>query len=70
LELTDSVNHPRYVSTLSLCAALPFLASPIVGYLVDAIGFNAVFASCSAIIAIGFLLTFRLPEPRHTETYP
>lgn len=67
LELTEPVNHPRYVSTLSLCAALPFLTSPLVGYLVDLIGFNAVFACCSAIIAAGFLLTFRLPEPRHAR---
>lgn len=64
LELTDSAGHPRYVSTLSLCSAIPFLASPLVGYFVDLIGFAVVFAGSSAIIAAGFLLTFRLPEPR------
>ncbi len=65
LELTEPVNHPRYVSTLTLCAAVPFLASPIVGFLVDLIGFVAVFICCSAVIAAGCLLTFRMPEPRH-----
>ena len=68
LEFTESVNHPRYVSTLSLCSAVPFLASPIVGYLVDKIGFTVVFVGCSVVIAIGFLLSFRLPEPRHNPT--
>ncbi len=67
LELTDSVNHPRYVSTLSLCAAVPFLASPIVGYWVDLIGFTPVFICSSIVIALGFLLAFRLPEPRHAN---
>lgn len=69
LELTEPVNHPRYVSTLSLCAAVPFLASPIVGYLIDQIGFTPVFTTSSLIIATGFFLTLRLPEPRHTPVH-
>lgn len=67
LELTEPVNHPRYVSTLSVCLAIPFCTSPLVGYCVDLFGFTLVFMCASAIIATGFLLTFRMSEPRFDE---
>jgi MFS-type transporter involved in bile tolerance (Atg22 family) len=64
LELTARTNHPRYVSTLSVCLALPFCTSPLVGYCVDLFGFAPVFIGASLVISTGFLLSFRLPEPR------
>ncbi len=67
LELTEPVNHPRYVSTLNLFLAIPFFASPLVGFCVDEFGFEPVFLGSSAVIAFGFLLTFRMVEPRHQE---
>jgi len=67
LELTTPDNHPLYVSTLNVCIAVPFAAAPLVGYLVDAIGFTVVFLFCSCITATGCVLTFWLPEPRHDQ---
>ena len=64
LELTEPANHPQYVSTLSLCAAVPFLASPFIGYLVDLVGFRPVFLCSSLVVSAGFVMTLRLPEPR------
>jgi MFS family permease len=64
LELTTPENHPRYVSTMSVCFAVPFVASPAVGWLIDQIGFEPIFAFISGSIFVGFLLTFRMLEPR------
>jgi len=65
LEISDQTQHPQYLSTLKLCMAIPFCLSPLVGWLVDLIGFDAVFISIACLIALGGLLTFRLAEPRH-----
>lgn len=68
LELTEPANHPRYVSTMSLCFALPFILSPLVGMLIDIIGFEPIFIAISATIGTAGLLTFRMTEPRHAKT--
>jgi len=65
LEISEPVDHPRYLSTVSLCLAAPFLFSPVVGWLVDLIGFEVVFLSAAALILLGGGITFRLDEPRH-----
>jgi hypothetical protein len=65
LEIAPSHAHPRYLSTLSLCLAVPFCFSPLVGWLVDLTGFAGVFAGGAVLIAVAGLLTFRLVEPRH-----
>ena len=67
LELTDTANHPRYVSTMGLCFAVPFVLSPVVGKLIDIIGFQPIFLAISVLIGVGALLTFRMAEPRHTQ---
>lgn len=67
LELTDPANHPRYVSTMSLCFAIPFILSPLVGMLIDIIGFEPIFVAISATIGVAGLLTFRMSEPRYAE---
>lgn len=66
LELTEPSNHPRYVSTMTLCFAVPFVLSPFVGWLIDLVGFQPVFIVISATIGLGGLLTFRMAEPRET----
>ena len=66
LELTDPANHPRYVSTMGLCFAVPFVLSPLVGTLIDIVGFQPVFLAISATIGAGGLLTFRMAEPRQS----
>jgi len=64
LEISSPAEHPRYLSTLSLCIALPFVLSPAVGWLVDAVGFLFVFLAGAGLVALGGLLTFWLVEPR------
>lgn len=68
LELTDPANHPRYVSTMSLCFAVPFVLSPLVGMLIDIIGFEPIFLAISVMMGIAGLLTFRMTEPRESQT--
>lgn len=65
LELTTPENHPRYLSTLSLCMALPIFFSILVGYFVDWLGFTAVYHAVTVLLVIGAILSFRLIEPRH-----
>jgi len=68
LEIAPHDEHPKYLSTLGLCFALPLLASPALGWVVEATNFEIVFFSVSAIVLLGWLLTFRLHEPRHGYT--
>jgi len=65
LEISPRKKHPLYLSTLGLCLALPMLLSPLAGWLVSLIGFEPVFIAISTTVFISWLLTFRLPEPRH-----
>ncbi|NNJ24481.1 hypothetical protein LzC2_05380 [Planctomycetes bacterium LzC2] len=64
LELTAPENHPRYVSTLKLCMAAPFLFAVPVGALIDLIGHRPVFLGVAILVAAGCGLTWRAPEPR------
>ncbi len=64
LEVTQPENHPRYLGTLALCLALPCIASPLVGRLVDARGYEPVFCGISALALLGWFLSVRLIEPR------
>jgi hypothetical protein len=65
LEIAPEHAHPQYLSTLSLCLAVPFCFSPLVGWCVDEFGFEPVFAGGAGVIATAGLLTLRLVEPRH-----
>lgn len=65
LELVDESGHTRYVSTLTLTMALPFLFSPLVGWLVDLWGFAAVFLGVLVLVIGSGVMTFFLVEPRH-----
>lgn len=65
LEICEPAEHPRYLSTVNLCLAAPFVLSPAVGSLVEVVGYPAVFLSAAGLIALGGCLTFRLDEPRH-----
>ena len=66
LELTEPINHPRYVSTMSLCLATPFLLSPLVGWCVDRFDFESVFISGAVVVMLSGVLTFRMSEPRES----
>ncbi len=65
LEASPAHDHPRYLSTMSLCQAAPFVVSPLVGALVDRWGFELIFVSGAALLCLGGFMTLRLNEPRH-----
>ena len=65
LELADPTNHPRYLSTLGLCIAAPIFFSPFAGYVIAWLGLEVVFLTISALVFLGWTLTFGLREPRH-----
>ena len=65
LEICPPADHPRYLSTVNVCLAAPFVLSPAVGFLVEVVGYPAVFLSTAGLITLGGCLTFRLDEPRH-----
>ena len=72
LELVDEPQHPRYLSTMRICFAVPFVLSPLAGLWIDLFPpeeqFTAVcwlFGFVSLLIFLGGLLTFGMEEPRH-----
>jgi len=70
LEIAPAAEHPRYVSTLSLCLALPvIILSPLLGLLVSVTSFEFVFLCGAAAILTGGFFTARLIEPRHRRPH-
>jgi MFS family permease len=65
LEICTPDAHARYQSIVTLGVVIPFLLSPAVGWLIDAIGFESVFMATIVLILLSGLMTFRLDEPRH-----
>jgi hypothetical protein len=65
LEICRPAEHPRYLSTVSLCVAVPFLAAPLAGWAVDAVSFQFVFLLTVCLLVLSGLMTFRLDEPRY-----
>jgi len=65
LEICDTADHPRYLSTVNLCLAASIVFSPLIGWLVDLVGFATVFLSAAGLILLGGQITFGLEEPRH-----
>lgn len=65
LEICSSGEHPRYLSTVNLCVAVPFLFAPLAGWAVDKIGFQFVFMATVGLLLLSGMMTFRLDEPRH-----
>ena len=65
LEISRPEDHAKYLSTLSLCMAAPIFASPLVGLLIAAIGFEPVYHGVTALLLAGALLSATLVEPRH-----
>ena len=64
LELTESSEHPKYLSTMRVCFALPFVISPFVGLMIDLMPYAYTFSVMSVAIALGGCLTYRMVEPR------
>ncbi|MEM8945055.1 MAG: MFS transporter [Planctomycetota bacterium] len=67
LELASREEHSRYLSTLGLCTAGPAIFSaPLVGFLIDRLGFDYVFLMVELFMVVGWWLTLRIVEPRLT----
>ncbi len=67
LELADRDQQPRYLSTLSLCIAVPtMLISSLLGLAIDYIGFQPVFILVVACLISAWFLTIGLREPRYS----
>jgi MFS family permease len=64
LELVPREQHPRYLSTMTVCYTAPFLLSPLFGAVMDLVPQAWPFLFVSGTTAIGALLTFRMAEPR------
>ena len=64
LEISSPENHSLYLSTLSLCISIPIFFAPLLGLMVDLLGFKVIFLAVAAIIFRGWLITFSLNEPR------
>ena len=69
LEIAPQEKHPQYLGVMSLFQALPLFVSPLAGMLIEKFAFEPVFIGCSALVSLGFLLTFRLAEPRFNEKF-
>ena len=67
LEIAPQEKHPQYLGVMSLFQAIPLFVSPLVGALIEKLAFEPVFISCSVLVLLGFLLTFRLSEPRFNQ---
>jgi hypothetical protein len=68
LEICQPADHPRYLAALGLCLGVPFVLSPLVGWLVDLTSFEAVFLGGAILIVIGGLVSLSLHEPRQHYT--
>ena len=68
LEIANRNKQPIYLSTLSVCIAVPVVATSwLVGWLVESLGFEPAFAIVTTFIFLGWILTFKLAEPRQAE---
>lgn len=66
LELANREQQPHYLSTLSLCIAIPtMLLSSLLGLTVDYWGFTPIFVGVVACLVTAWGLTMRLREPRY-----
>ncbi len=70
LELAPPEDHPRYLSTLSLTLAAPYLLlAMLVGVAIDLAGHGPVFCTMAGIGLCGAVAAFWLDEPRREEEF-
>ena len=66
LEVSPAEDHPKFVSAIGMCLALPVIVgSPLVGWLLGAVGSGPVFAGGLLLLLAAGAQTLRLTEPRH-----
>jgi predicted MFS family arabinose efflux permease len=70
LELVERPDHPRYLAMLNLAMAGPgILASLLVGAAIDLFGYEPTFSVIVVFQFMGYLLCFRLIEPRRRHPH-
>ena len=65
LEIAETGDHPRYLSGVAICVSVPVFFSPLLGWLIDMVSFEAAFLFIAMLVLVGWLLTWTLHEPRH-----
>ncbi len=66
LEFTSVEHQPRYLATQSIAMAVPvILSSALIGFLLDEWGYDWVFGAVILFMILGWILTFRVHEPRN-----
>jgi hypothetical protein len=68
LEISDPGDHPRFLSTVNAFQAAPAFLAPVVGGAIDKFHLESVFLAVAAFNILGWLLTWRLEEPRQNST--
>ena len=68
LEIAPQAKHPQYLGVMSLFQAIPLFVSPLIGALIEEFAFEPVFIGGGVLVLIGFVLTFRLAEPRFNQS--
>ena len=69
LEIAPRHDHPKYVSALGLCLAVPVVVgAPLVGLVAKWAGYLPVFATGFLVLAMAVWQTFRIAEPRHGDS--
>ncbi len=67
LEIVPRSQHPAYISTMTLAMAIPFLLSPVIGAMIQELGFTIPFVIIAIIVGIAAIRTWTMPEPRHPD---
>ncbi|WP_425397054.1 MFS transporter [Aeoliella sp.] len=69
LEIAHRHDHPKYISAIGLCMALPVMVgAPLVGLLAKWAGYLPVFVLGFLMVLAALWQTFRIAEPRHGES--
>lgn len=70
LELAEPKDQPRFLSTLSICVAIPIYFSPLLGIVIDAVSYDLPMVCIAVAVFFGWALTFLIAEPRRNIEPP
>ncbi|WP_417739374.1 MFS transporter [Rosistilla oblonga] len=68
LEVAPTDKHPSYLAAISVATGLPVLCSPVVGMMIDRVGFSPVFVAISLCGVAAWWISGRLEEPRCSQS--
>ncbi|QDU54696.1 MFS transporter [Aeoliella mucimassa] len=69
LEIAPRDDHPKYISTLGLCVAIPVvIGAPLVGWIAREWGYQPIFLLGLVMLLAALVQTFRIAEPRTGES--